>query len=57
MVKFCAAYGCSNRFSKESKLSFHKFPKDKALCKKWVVATKHAAFVPKDGTVLCSKHF
>ena len=44
-------------FSKESKLSFHKFLNDKALCKKCVVATKGAAFVPKNETVLCSKHF
>ena len=58
MVNSCAAYGCNNRSSKEGNISFHKFPlKDKILCKKWVIATKRAAFVPTDNSKLCSQHF
>ena len=58
MVNSCAAYGCNNRSSKEGNISFHKFPlKDKILCKKWFIATKHADFVPNDNSKLCSQHF
>ena len=58
MMKSCAAYGCTNRFSKQGNISFRKFPlNDKNLCQKWIVVTKRIDFVPSKGTVLCSDHF
>ena len=57
MVKYCYAYGCTNRFSKNS-ISFHKFPlKDKTLFRKWVVATNREYFQPIFNSYLCGEHF
>ena len=58
MVRSCAAYGCSNRYSKDGSKSFHKFPlKNQELFKKWVVALKRESFTPTEHTVICSDHF
>ena len=57
MVKFCSAYGCTNRFSKND-ISFHKYPlKDKSLLRKWIVATKRENFPPTFNSYLCGEHF
>ena len=58
MVVSCSAYGCSNRFTKENKICFHRFPlKNKELCDKWVSATKRDQFLPTTNSFLCSDHF
>ena len=58
MVKSCAAYGCSNRFEKDSDLSFHSFPlKNPNLLKEWLVVLKREKFVPSKYSFLCSEHF
>lgn len=58
MVKSCAAYGCTNRFLKESNIAFHKFPiENKDLCKRWVIAMKRKNFTPNANSFLCSDHF
>ena len=58
MVISCCAYGCENRFSKQSNTSFHKFPlKSDELCKKWVVALRRKNFVPTKYSYVCSAHF
>ena len=58
MVVSCSAYGCSNRFTKENKIWFHRFPlKNKELCNKWVSATKRDQFLPTTNSFLCSDHF
>ena len=57
MVQSCAAYNCTNRYSKESKCSFHRFPKNPEICKKWVLATKRDNFAPSKFSVICSDHF
>ena len=57
MVKFCSAYGCTNRFS-ENDISFHKFSlKDKSLLQKWIVATKRETFRPTMNSYLFGEYF
>ncbi|XP_047138924.1 THAP domain-containing protein 1-like [Hydra vulgaris] len=58
MVNSCAAYGCSNRYIKGGKKSFHKFPfQNSELCKKWIIALKRENFLPSKHTCICSDHF
>ncbi|KAF6201263.1 hypothetical protein GE061_005710 [Apolygus lucorum] len=57
MVRTCAAYGCNVKDLKGNTISFHKFPQDPELRRKWVIATKRKNFNPGSGTRICSKHF
>ncbi|XP_070251047.1 THAP domain-containing protein 6 isoform X1 [Myotis yumanensis] len=66
MVKCCSAIGCASRCLPNSKLkglTFHVFPTDENVKRKWVLAMKRldvnaAGFwEPKKGDVLCSRHF
>ncbi|XP_048220142.1 THAP domain-containing protein 6 isoform X2 [Perognathus longimembris pacificus] len=66
MVKCCSAVGCASRCLPHSKLrglTFHVFPTDENMKRKWVLAMKrldvNAAGIwePKKGDVLCSRHF
>ncbi|KAM4854578.1 THAP domain-containing protein 6 isoform 2-T8 [Thomomys bottae] len=66
MVKCCSAIGCASRCLPNSKLkglTFHVFPTDENIKRKWVLAMKrldvNAAGIwePKKGDVLCSRHF
>ncbi|XP_029424387.1 THAP domain-containing protein 6 isoform X2 [Nannospalax galili] len=66
MVKCCSAIGCASRCLPNSKLkglTFHVFPTDENIKRKWVLAMKrldvNAADIwePKKGDVLCSRHF
>ncbi|XP_005401373.1 PREDICTED: THAP domain-containing protein 6 [Chinchilla lanigera] len=66
MVKCCSAIGCASRCLPNSKLrglTFHAFPTDENVKRKWVLAMKrldvNAAGIwePKKGDVLCSRHF
>ncbi|XP_061732917.1 THAP domain-containing protein 2-like isoform X2 [Nerophis ophidion] len=60
MPAHCAAYGCKVRRTAESKklgITFHRFPKDDDMRRKWEVAVRRKSFAAKEQTVLCSKHF
>ncbi|XP_025078390.1 THAP domain-containing protein 5-like isoform X2 [Pomacea canaliculata] len=63
MPKECAAPDCQEKGGKDSKYSFHKFPKDRALRKEWAIRIKRfdpktkKLWEPKDSDTLCSKHF
>ncbi|XP_052400558.1 THAP domain-containing protein 6 isoform X2 [Carassius gibelio] len=60
MPEHCAAFSCSNRRTIASRgrgITFHKFPKDKDVRKKWEVALKREGFHASDTSVLCSHHF
>ena len=59
MVHTCAAYGCSNRYHKDSDITFHKFPtiKQRVVRKKWIYATKRSNFNPGVYARVCSVHF
>ncbi|QQP38865.1 Putative LOC101240618 [Caligus rogercresseyi] len=60
MVKSCAAYNCSNRSVQtlESRgISFHAFPKDPLLRRRWILAVRREKFNPSPFTWICSEHF
>ncbi|KAK5933902.1 hypothetical protein CgunFtcFv8_014347 [Champsocephalus gunnari] len=60
MPDFCAAYGCSNHRSLETRtrgITFHVFPKTKERRRQWELALRRDGFVSCDRTLLCSEHF
>ncbi|XP_042572869.1 THAP domain-containing protein 6-like [Cyprinus carpio] len=60
MPVFCAAYGCNNRRSIETRshgITFHKFPSDTGLRSQWEVAIRREGFVVTESSKLCSEHF
>ncbi|XP_041860538.1 THAP domain-containing protein 6-like [Melanotaenia boesemani] len=60
MPEYCAAYSCSNLRTVENRargITFHKFPKDRDLRKKWEVALRREGFTASVFSVLCSEHF
>ncbi|XP_034088487.1 THAP domain-containing protein 6-like, partial [Gymnodraco acuticeps] len=38
-------------------ITFHKFPKDKDMRKKWEVALRREGFTASESSVICSEHF
>ena len=58
MVHFCCVPGCSNRSSRESRLSFFGLPlKKKALLKKWIHCIGRKNLPVNSNTRVCSDHF
>ena len=58
MVNSSSAYGCSNRYVKDSNIHFHKFPlNNPTLNKSWIVALKRDKFIPSKYSAICSQHF
>ncbi|XP_060931803.1 THAP domain-containing protein 2-like [Limanda limanda] len=60
MPSFCAAYGCSNTRSLETRtrgITFHQFPKTGERRRMWEVALRGDRFAASDRTTLCSEHF
>ena len=59
----CAAADCKSYKQKSSGLSFHRFPKDEALRRQWLVnmnrfdPTTKKLWKPNEYSVLCAKHF
>ena len=49
--------GCKSQSDQNPELSFHRFPKDLQLRKKWVDAIRQPLLVVSDGTRICSAHF
>jgi hypothetical protein len=57
MVIKCCVLACTNKMCKESKISFHKFPRAEGLREKWIKFTrKHMPFDPNK-SFICSSHF
>uniref|UniRef100_A0A1I8H379 THAP-type domain-containing protein n=1 Tax=Macrostomum lignano TaxID=282301 RepID=A0A1I8H379_9PLAT len=54
---FCCALGCSNNSSMSPAVSFHFFPKDTEMKRKWLVALRRKEFKPSATTQVCSVHF
>ncbi|XP_050707935.1 THAP domain-containing protein 6-like [Eriocheir sinensis] len=52
----CSAYGCTKR-DRSGSTSFHRFPRDEVLRRKWILATRRLNFNPSRSAVLCSRHF
>ncbi|XP_076826509.1 protein cholesin isoform X1 [Brachyhypopomus gauderio] len=60
MPVFCAACGCNNRRSIETKsrgITFHKFPRVIDLRRQWEVAVRREGFVATESSKICSEHF
>ena len=57
MVRTCAINQCSKRFTAGSYRTFHSFPQNNELLRKWILAMNQKGFVPTKNSVLCSKHF
>ncbi|XP_030230759.1 THAP domain-containing protein 6 [Gadus morhua] len=60
MPGWCSAYSCSNQRTVDNRnrgITFHKFPKDKDVRKKWEVALRREGFTASDYSVVCSQHF
>ena len=53
----CCAVGCANRFSKDTKITFHRFPEDPKRRQLWVRAVSRDKWELKDHHRLCSEHF
>ncbi|XP_071061508.1 THAP domain-containing protein 6-like [Pseudochaenichthys georgianus] len=59
MPEHCAAYCCANRRTIANRgrgITFHKFPKDKDMRKKWEVALRREGFTASESSVICSEH-
>lgn len=55
----CAVAGCvnSNRYCKNSTITFHRFPSDEAIRKTWLHACKRADSFSLENARVCSDHF
>ena len=58
MVTSCCVPHCTNRSSKISSISFHRFPlSNKALSQKWLNNIKRKNFNPSRSSFVCAAHF
>uniref|UniRef100_A0A8C3SIB7 THAP-type domain-containing protein n=1 Tax=Chelydra serpentina TaxID=8475 RepID=A0A8C3SIB7_CHESE len=66
MVKYCAAYNCSNadtKLNRKHGITFHRFPKDKKKKQHWAQAVHRAdpmsgkLWTPSEWDMICSQHF
>ncbi|XP_070838347.1 THAP domain-containing protein 2-like [Chaetodon trifascialis] len=60
MPDFCAAYGCTNARSLQTRthgITFHEFPKCSERRRQWKRALRRDGFVANDRSLLCSEHF
>ncbi|XP_070819748.1 THAP domain-containing protein 3-like [Chaetodon trifascialis] len=60
MPHSCAAWNCTNRFTLQTRsqgITFHRFPKNKELRKKWETAVWRDGFSASQSSMLCNEHF
>nr|XP_046223614.1 THAP domain-containing protein 3 [Oncorhynchus gorbuscha] len=58
MPKSCYAYNCTNRYSKHTDITFHRFPFSKpTVFRQWLDNICRDYFYPKKHMVICSIHF
>ena len=58
MVSSCVAFGCTNHCTKDSGISFFRFPLKKPdLLYRWVQAVRCKNWKPTAGSRICSEHF
>ena len=58
MVSSCVAFGCTNCCTKDSGISFFRFPLKKPdLLHRWVQAVRRKNWKPTAGSRICSEHF
>lgn len=56
MVHYCSVPQCKSIFKKGSGKKFHKYPRNKAMLEKWMVALKQSKKQSLNA-VVCSDHF
>uniref|UniRef100_A0AAZ3PFA0 THAP-type domain-containing protein n=1 Tax=Oncorhynchus tshawytscha TaxID=74940 RepID=A0AAZ3PFA0_ONCTS len=58
MPKSCSAYNCTNRYSKHTHITFHRFPFSKpTVFRQWLDNICRDDYYPKKHMVICSLHF
>ena len=59
MPSNCAVFGCFNTYkkTKDSKIKYHHFPKNKAYRNQWVHACCRADTINTEYAIVCSIHF
>ncbi|XP_039290476.1 THAP domain-containing protein 6-like [Nilaparvata lugens] len=57
MPAYCIAYGCFNKGGNVEGITFHSFPKNEDLRRKWIIATKRKDWEPTKYSKICSAHF
>nr|XP_057923260.1 THAP domain-containing protein 6-like [Doryrhamphus excisus]XP_057923261.1 THAP domain-containing protein 6-like [Doryrhamphus excisus]XP_057923262.1 THAP domain-containing protein 6-like [Doryrhamphus excisus]XP_057923263.1 THAP domain-containing protein 6-like [Doryrhamphus excisus] len=60
MPHSCSAWNCTNRFTVQARsngITFHRFPKNKELRKRWQTAAKREEISASPSFMLCSEHF
>ena len=60
MVQSCVVIGCTNRWEKGNKLSWHRFPSEESFPerrKRWLDAIRRKAWTPSEQDRVCGKHF
>ncbi|XP_041712304.2 THAP domain-containing protein 3 isoform X1 [Coregonus clupeaformis] len=58
MPKSCSAYNCTNRYCKNTEITFHRFPFSKpTVFGQWLDNICRDDFYPKKHMVICSLHF
>ncbi|XP_053264105.1 THAP domain-containing protein 3-like isoform X1 [Podarcis raffonei] len=66
MVKYCAAYNCTNsdtKLNRKQGITFHRFPKDNARKQEWAMSVHRAdpvsgkLWMPSQWDMICSQHF
>ncbi|XP_050803103.1 THAP domain-containing protein 6-like [Gopherus flavomarginatus] len=66
MVKYCAAYNCSNadtKLNRKQGITFHRFPRDNKKKQQWAQAVHRAdpvsgkLWTPSEWDMICSQHF
>ena len=60
MVRSCSAFGCSNRWEKESTITYYRIPskKNSKLRSDWLHNITRDGLLPKDENFfICSDHF
>ena len=55
--KFCSIFGCTNRYIKGGRVTFHRFPKDPGVRSHWIRASRRRDWIPPRFSSVCSEHF
>ena len=60
--RICSAYGCCNYQNTNKEFSYHRFPANQEVCKRWILRLRRADLEKLDYSklktkVVCSKHF
>lgn len=57
MVNVCCAPGCTNKSTRDKNVSYHRFPANKQLQRKWLRSIRRETLQVNQSTRVCSAHF